>query len=181
MDWRIINSSYSLNTKWLKVRKDHVRMPSGVEMDDFYILEYPDWINVIAITEDGQFILERQYRHGLQSIEMELCAGIVEAGEEPLAAAQRELMEETGYGGGEWSFFMKSAPNHAAMTNVNYTFIAKGVKKLSQQHLERTENIEILLMPREELIELMQFDTIIEGVQSAPLWRYFYNESINKQ
>lgn len=179
--WRIFNQQYALYTKWLKVRKDHVRMPSGVEMDDYYILEYPNWINVIAITEEGRFILERQYRHGLQRVECELCAGVIEEGEEPLAAAQRELLEETGYGEGEWTLFMKSAPNHAAMTNVNYTFIAKGVKQVSDQQLERTEDIEVLLKSREELLEMMQKDEIIEGVQCAPLWRYFYKESINNK
>ena len=59
-------------------------MPKGVELDDFYILEYPDWINVIAITEEGDFVLERQYRHGTQTVEYEICAGVIEKGEEPL-------------------------------------------------------------------------------------------------
>ena len=93
--WIILSSDYPLKSKWLNVRKDHIRMPKGVELDDFYILEYPDWINVIAITEDGKFVLERQYRHGTQTVEYEICAGVIEKGEEPLAAAQRELFEET--------------------------------------------------------------------------------------
>lgn len=102
MKWEIIGSDYLLKTKWLTVRKDHVRMPSGQEMDDYYVLEYPDWINVIAITKEGKFVIERQYRHGTQSIDYELCAGTIEKGESPLGAAQRELLEETGYAGGEW-------------------------------------------------------------------------------
>lgn len=174
--WKVLSKRYALYTKWLKVRIDHVMMPSGIEMEDFYILEYPNWINVIAITEDGRFIIERQYRHGLQRIECELCAGMIEDGEDPLSAAQRELLEETGYGEGEWTLFMKSAPNHAAMTNVNYSYIAKGVKKLSNQQLEKTEDIEILLKTKEELLEMMTKNEIIEGVQCAPLWRYFYND-----
>lgn len=90
MKWEIIGSDYLLKTKWLTVRKDHVRMPSGQEMDDYYVLEYPDWINVIAITKEGKFVIERQYRHGTQSIDYELCAGTIEKGESPLGAAQRE-------------------------------------------------------------------------------------------
>lgn len=50
LKWQILSSKYLLNTKWLTVREDHVRMPSGVEMEDYYVLEYPDWINVIGRT-----------------------------------------------------------------------------------------------------------------------------------
>lgn len=57
MKWEILSSDYLLKSKWLTVRKDYVRMPSGIEMDDYYVLEYPDWINVIAITEDGENLL----------------------------------------------------------------------------------------------------------------------------
>lgn len=64
LKWQILNSKYLLKTKWLTVRQDYLKMPTGVEMEDYYVLEYPDWINVIAITEDGRFVIERQYRHG---------------------------------------------------------------------------------------------------------------------
>ena len=119
MKWEILSSDYLLKSKWLTVRKDYVRMPSGIEMDDYYVLEYPDWINVIAITEDGKFVIERQYRHGTQSVDYELCAGTIEDGETPIDAAKRELFEETGYKGGEWTLYCESCPNPAAMTNRN--------------------------------------------------------------
>ena len=94
MKWEILSSDYLLKSKWLTVRKDYVRMPSGIEMDDYYVLEYPDWINVIAITEDGKFVIERQYRHGTQSVDYELCAGTIEDGETPQEALAREIREE---------------------------------------------------------------------------------------
>lgn len=123
--WDILDSDYLLKERWLTVRKDHVRMPSGVEMDDFYVLEYPDWINVVSITEEGKFVIERQYRHGTQSVEYELCAGIIEEGESPMAAAQRELLEETGYSGGEWQLYCISTPNPSAMTKSTIPFWQK--------------------------------------------------------
>ena len=67
---------------------------NGVEHKEYYVLEYPDWVNVIAITESGDFVMERQYRHGLQWTGYEICAGVCESGESPLEAAQRELYEE---------------------------------------------------------------------------------------
>lgn len=76
--WEVIRSEYLQINKWLTVRKDHVQLPSGVEMDDYFVLEYPDWVTVIAITEDGKYVMERQYRHGIQKTCYELCGGTVE-------------------------------------------------------------------------------------------------------
>lgn len=161
-----------MKTKWLTVRKDNVRMPSGVEMDDYYVLEYHDWVNVIAITKEGKFLVERQYRHGAQSVVYELCAGNLEKGEEPLAGAQRELLEETGYAGGEWELYCVSAPNSAAMTNDCYSFVAKGVEFTGERHLERTEDIEVLLLSYDELKELVKAGGIKEGQMLSALWKY---------
>ncbi len=172
MKWIIKNSNYLIKNKWLTVRQDHVIMPSGVEMDDYYVLEYPTWVNVLAITKDEKFVLERQYRHGTQSIDYELCAGTCEKGEGPLQAAQRELMEETGFGGGEWSLFYKSAPNPAAMTNYNYTYLAVGVEKLSDAHQEITEDINVYLVSLEELKKLLDNNEIVQGQMAAPIWKY---------
>lgn len=172
MKWRILSSKYLLKTKWLTVRKDHVKMLSGVEMDDYYVLEYPDWINVIAITEDGKFVIERQYRHGTQSVDYELCAGIIEKGEEPIDADKRELLEETGFEGGEWSLYCESYPNPAAMTTRKYSFLTKGVRFSEERHLERTEDISIHLMIFEEVKELVMNGGIKQGQMLAPLWKY---------
>ena len=103
MKWKILDSEYVIKRPWLTARKDKVELPDGRIIEEFYVLEYPDWVNVIAITKDGQFVMERQYRHGLSVEGMELPCGTMEDGETPLQAAQRELLEETGYGNGEWS------------------------------------------------------------------------------
>ena len=172
MKWQVLSSVYLLKTKWLTVRKDHVRIPSGAEMDDYYVLEYPDWINVIAITEDGKFVMERQYRHGTQTVDYELCAGTVEEGESPIDAAKRELLEETGYEGGEWVLYCESYPNPAAMTTTNYSFLVQGVKFSGERHLERTEDISIQLMTYDEVKDLVKNGGVKQGQMLAPLWKY---------
>lgn len=170
--WEVLSSRLLFDDKWLTIRKDHIRMPSGVEMDDYYVLEYPDWINVLAITKDGKFVIERQYRHGTQSIDYELCAGTIEKGETALEAAQRELLEETGYAGGEWKLYCISTPNPSAMSNHTYSFLAKGVENTGLRHLEKTEDIEIHLFTYDELKELMSESGIKQGQMLAPLWKY---------
>ena len=111
MRWRTLSSETLIARPWLTARRDKVELPDGSIYDEYYVLHYPTWINVIAETEDGRLILERQYRHALDVVSMEICAGVVEKGETPLEGAQRELQEETGYIGGEWTELMTIAPN----------------------------------------------------------------------
>ena len=96
MRWKTVSSEYIIREPWMTVRKDKMMLPDGRVKEGYWSLEYPDWINVIALTKSGEFIFERQYRHGLGIVEFEIPAGVIEKGETPLEAARRELMEETG-------------------------------------------------------------------------------------
>ena len=171
--WDIINSEYLYRRPWLTVRHDQVRLPDGRINPEFYVLEYPDWVNVIAITEDGMFVLERQYRHGLGKTCYEIPAGVIEKGETPLEAAKRELQEETGYGEGEWETLMTVSGNCSTTSNLTHCFLAKGVKKISGQHLDATEDISVCLMDETRVKDLLECDQIKQSLMAAPLWKYF--------
>ncbi len=171
--WETKESDYLYRHKYLTVRKDTVVTQTGAVIPDFFVIENPDWINIIAITDEGLFVIEEQYRHGIDKVGYEICAGMIEKGESPLEAAQRELREETGYGGGEWELFMQSTPNPSSMNNVNYTYLAKGVLKLGAPALEQTESIRVLLLTKDEVLSLLETDKISEGIMLAPLWKYF--------
>ena len=174
--WKVLKSEYLFNRPWLTVRRDCVELPDGRQNPEFYVLEYLDWVNVIAITEDGQFVMERQYRHGLGKTCFEIPAGVMEKGETPLEAAKRELMEETGYGEGEWTNIMNVSGNSSTTNNISHCFVAKGVKKISGQHLDSTEDLEIVLLSRDQVKDLMVNDQIRQSLMAAPLWRFFAEE-----
>ena len=86
--WKVTKSEYVIDRPWLRARRDSVLLPTGVEYPEYYVLEYPDWVNVIALTAEGRFVMVEQYRHGLGAVQTELCAGVIEAGETPLEAAR---------------------------------------------------------------------------------------------
>lgn len=176
VDWVIIDSTYPFVCPWLKVRKDVVKLPNGEVVSDFFVTEAPDWVNVIAITTDGSFIVEEQYRHGIQQVCFELCAGMVDEGETPMDAAKRELLEETGYAGGNWKSFGVSVPNASGSTTKCYHFIAADVKYSQTPELEKTEELKVHLLTEQELIQIMHDGRVAEAVMLAPLWRFFANK-----
>ena len=172
--WETVSSEYLVRRPpWLTVRHDKVRLPDGRIHPEFYVLEYPDWINVTAITEDGLFVMERQFRYGLGKTCYEIPAGVIEAGETPLEAARRELAEETGYGGGEWEEFMLISGNPSTTSNLTHCFLAKGVRKISEQHLDSTEDLKVCLLTAEQVRQLLVSDKLRQALMAAPLWKYF--------
>lgn len=171
--WLVLESTCLSDRPWFTVRRERVQLPSGVEIPEWYILDYPDWVNIIAVTEDDQYVFITQYRHAVGETRFELVAGCCEEGETPLESARRELMEETGYGGGEWSLFMTTSPNPTSHSNRCYTYLAKGVRRLGEQNPEPTEEIEVQLLAEAEVRELLSGDEIIQCLHAAPLWKYF--------
>ena len=172
--WKVLKSEViAKNLPWLNLRQECVELPNGQQIPTWYISDFPDWINVIAITKDGHFVMESQYRHGIGETHYELCAGVIDEGETPLQAAKRELLEETGYSGGEWQYFMKLSPNPTNHSNYAHTFLAVGVEKNEERHLEKTEDIDVYLLTKEEVKELLDEGDIVQALHAAPLWKYF--------
>lgn len=170
--WKLLFSEYLHQEDWLTVRRDELQLPNGHIIPKYFVLEYPDWVNTIAITKDGQFVLVRQYRHAIGRANYELCAGVVDGeGESPLDAAKRELQEETGYTGGEWEEWMRLAPNPATSNNWVHCFVARNVEPGATSP-EPSEDISVHLHSVEEVRQMMVDGAIIQGTHLTPLWKY---------
>lgn len=171
--WKVLKSQYLYRKPWLTVRSECVELPNGNQIPEYYILEYPNWVNTIAITKDKKFVFVRQYRHGLGRTSYELCAGVCEKEDaSPLISAQRELWEETGYGKGDWKEYMVISANPSTHTNLTYCFLAIDVEKVSTQHLEDSEDLTVHLLSLDEVKELLLKDEIKQSLNAAPLWKY---------
>lgn len=173
MKWKVLDTEYLFTRPWLTVRRDKVQLPNGTVHPEYYVLEYPTWVNVIALTEDGNFVMVKQYRHGLGIVATELCAGVAEEGETPLEAAKRELLEETGFGGGEWELNMVVSANPGSQNNLSYSFIAHGVRQISGQHLDATEDVKVEILTEEQVYSMLLNDELKQALMAAPLWKYF--------
>lgn len=171
--WKVLSSKYVCKRPWLTVRRERAALPNGTIVPEYYVLEYPDWVNVIAITADDKFVFVRQYRHGLGRTLMELCSGVCDPEDAgPLAAAQRELMEETGYGGGDWQQTMIISANPGSQNNLTHCFIATGVERLAEPRPEESEDLTVHLLTPGEVQELLERDEIKQALHAAPLWKY---------
>ena len=173
-EWKVLESEYIIQRPWLTAKREKLELPDGRIVPEYYVLEYPDWVNVIAVTEDGRMVMERQYRHAAGRTNYEIPCGVMEANETPLAAAKRELEEETGYGGGEWMELMQLYANPSSMNNVTHCFLAKGVKKVTSAHLDATEELSVHIFSQEEVQEMVLSGQIIQSLMAAPLLKYFY-------
>lgn len=171
--WKVLSSRYLSRRPWFTARLEEIELPDGRKIPEYYILEYPDWVNTIAITKDKQFVFIRQYRHGIGETNYELCAGVCEPEDEsPMVSAQRELQEETGYGNGNWTLHTVLSANPSTHTNLTYCYLATDVEKISEQQLDENEDLSVHLLSLDEVKELLHQDQIKQSLHAAPLWKY---------
>lgn len=173
-DWEVVRSQYVYDRKpYMTLREDTVQLPNGACIPDYFVFEYPDWVSVLAVTTDDRLVLIRQYRHGIGQVHYELAAGVVDPGEPLLESARRELLEETGFGGGDWQPWLRACANPGTHTNWCHIFLATGVERLEQQQLEHTEEISVHLLSRTEALDMLRSGGVAQALHAAALWRFF--------
>lgn len=141
----------------------------------FYLVDAPDWVGVIPVvdTPEGRsFVMIRQYRHGTGKCSLEFPGGIVEKGEDPVVAVSRELTEETGYVADLILPLGSLSPNPAFMMNSFHAFIAEGCRLVNEQKLDEHEDIEVLLVPEQEAINLVGGEDWGHALMTAALFFY---------
>jgi 8-oxo-dGTP pyrophosphatase MutT (NUDIX family) len=154
--WRVKDTELVLNHRWAKVRRDTCILPNGSEVDDYYYWEGGDFAQVFALTSDSQVVLVRQYKHGVREIVLELPAGMMDADDaNPLATAQRELLEETGFRSSEWQSLGTLNVSSAKSTTRAYPFLAQNARRECGARLDGNEAIEVSLCSMQELLDLI--------------------------
>ena len=166
--WKILQSNY-LRPRY---RFDKVELPNG-KVFEATALEFRPWASVLALTKKQEVVLVRQFRHGAQGIFWEFPGGVVEDGENPLDGVRRELSEETGYTASNMIEVGKFYPNPALQTNLMYAYLAYDAEKTGIQKFDEAEDIEVHLVPLDELIAMTKRGEFQHGLQVATLFHAF--------
>ncbi len=161
--WEVLHSERLLTTPYFTLRSDRLRLPDGAVKEAYYVLERPDAAIIFPLTKEGEVVLVRQYRPPLERMELGLPAGLVEDGERPEAAARRELLEETGYSGGEWETLGSLASSPSLKDNWAYLFLARGVEETALPDLDEHELVEVTKVPVEGMLDLIQAGEIVSS------------------
>lgn len=152
--WKTLSSRYVLDDPWLKVRADDCETAEGRKVAPYYVVELPDFVHVAAITARAELVVVRQYRQGTQRIHLELPAGIIEAQDaDPVDAARRELLEETGYEADGWRRLAVWNVNPARQANRQHLIIADQARSVAAQKLDGAESLTVELLPLDDAMD----------------------------
>lgn len=146
--WQVLESHYVLDRQpYMTLREDKVALPNGAIIEDYFVFEYPSWVIVLALTPAREVVLIRQYRHGIGAVFFELAAGVPDAGENLLDCAQRELLEETGYGGGECNFGWRPRPTRLPIPIQGIFFWHEAYNRLPNKPLTSPKKLQCRCFP----------------------------------
>lgn len=149
--WKILDSKTAFSNRFWNIMQETVELPDGSVYSEYFVNDRPGASQVFALTTDGKVIMNRQYKHGSREIVTEFAIGGIEESEEPLEAAQRELMEETGYGAGDWEPLGAHAANASFSRSVFHAFLARNVQKFEEPSSHPRELIDTFLVDPKEL------------------------------
>jgi 8-oxo-dGTP pyrophosphatase MutT (NUDIX family) len=167
--WRVVEDRTLVDRPWLQVREQRIALPQGGEIDAFHLIKGPDWGAALALTPAGEVVMVRQYRHGFGGVSLELPAGVIEQGEEPVRAVARELREETGFVADDWRPLLSVQTEPTRHTTRAHFFFASGARRAGDPSPDASEQIESLLVPADELMTLLERGGIVHAVHVAAL------------
>jgi ADP-ribose pyrophosphatase len=162
--WKVIASEPMLDGRIFKVRKDTTINPRTGQTHEMFVLDQPNWVNVIPLTPDEHVVMVEQWRHGSRTIELETPGGLMDDRETPAACARRELLEETGYDTDRLVHLGTVKPNPAIQSNLQHYLLATGCRKVAELNLDHAEDIHVRLVRLAEVPEMIRAGKITHGI-----------------
>ncbi|HXS57626.1 MAG TPA: NUDIX hydrolase [Hanamia sp.] len=166
MTWKVLSSEYLSHHQYFTARKDKCEAPDGRIIDEYFVVELPTTVCAVALTEEGEVLMVRQYRHPVKETLLEIPGGFIDKNETPEQATARELKEETGF---EFTSFInlgKVAANPGVLDNYTYLFLAQGGKKTADQKLDANEELIVEKISLDKLKELFLHNKIAQSLHT---------------
>lgn len=177
--WPLLSDNEVLKTPVFTVRSYLCRSPKDGREKTFTILDTRDWVQVVAVTPEGQILMVRQFRHGTRQETLELPGGVVETGQTPLEAAQRELQEETGYEADKWTLLTSFRPNPAIQTNTTHVVLAENAQLVGPTNFDENEDLETEKISTKILRTMILKGEIDHAIMVAAILYYLTQCEVN--
>lgn len=169
VSFKTLSSTYISKHPYFTARKDSYQTPSGKVVDPYFVVELPPAVMAMAITENKEVILVRQYRYPINETLMEIPGGFMDAAEAPQQAIRRELLEETGYTFSSFHYLGITAANPGVLNNFSHMFLAAGGVKTAEQQLDPNEEITLYLKSLNEVKLMLEHHEIKQSLHALCL------------
>ena len=170
--WDVLKDRIILKTPIVTIKAGPVLCKRTGIQKDFYLIDFPDWVNIVALTTDRNIVMIRQFRYGSNRMEIEVPGGMVNDREPPVDAGCRELLEETGYAGNNARIIGKVCPNPAIQGNYCYTVLVEDVERVAEPRQDDMEDIECFLQSEKEVQKSIASGLIDHGLVLNALMFY---------
>ena len=171
--WKRVGSRALGSFRIFDLREDRAISPRTGQEHDFFIISCTDWVNVIALTPDAHLVMVEQYRHGTNTVELEVPGGMMDPGEDsPVATGLRELREETGCEGENGRLIGRIFPNPAIMSNTCHTVLVENCRRLHQVDFDHGEDLATRFVPVAEIPELVRTGKIRHAMVVVALYHF---------
>lgn len=175
--WKSDEPETLAETRIFKLLRKRATSPNDPSRSgEFVVIDSPDWVNVVALTDDDEVLIIEQFRHGTEEVTVEIPGGTVDPGEDPLAAGVRELREETGYAGGAAELIGTVTPNPALLNNRCHTLLVRGVVRQGAPQFDGLEEIRTRLVPLEDVPELIRSGVITHALVIAAFHHLYLHD-----